>query len=398
MTRGEQLDSARSWAVAAASFAALFGVWGTVFTFTVYSQSFAEAFGLRAVQTSTVFSVGVGVTFTAGGVAGLFAARLPYRAVLGAATGAMAGGTWAIGVGSGYPSALVGFALVGAATGTVFVLALAVVPQWFDAYEGRAMGLTVVGSGLGVQVMPFVWLRLLESTAFRVAFATIGIAVTVVLVAATLVITRPAAGRAAPRIGRAWFRRFLTHRQTPVAFLGVVCMWAWYFVLSGDAVGVLTANGVPRSVAAGAFGLVGGVSIVSRIGSGVLADRVGYRRVIVGGLLFTTVGIGLLAFADRRPIMYLALVAFGVGLGVLVALYPPALIRTFDPAQPSAVVGSFQFANAVAGLIVPLGLSMLVARTGGYTIPLAVLAVVTVAGAALFWLGTDPSGPSISDV
>lgn len=392
-----QVDSVRSWVVVGASFAALFGVWGTVFTFTVYSQSLATAFDLTSIQTSTVFSVGVGVTFTAGGCSGLFAARLPFRAVMAGAAASMGIGSWTVAVASNYLGAMVGFALVGAATGTVFVLALSAVPQWFEVYEGRAMGLTVVGSGLGVQVMPFVWLWLLERLAFRTTFTAVGLSVTVVLAAAAVVVTRPEPMADVPRIDRAWFRDFLTRRETPLAFLGVVCMWAWYFVLSGDAVGVLAAKGVPRAVAAGAFGLVGGVSIASRIGSGALADRLGYRPVIVGGLVTTSVGILLLEFASARPVMYLALGAFGIGLGVLAALYPPALIRGFDPRQPSAVVGSFQFANAIAGLLAPLGMSVLVARTGGYTLPLGVLAVVTLVGATLFWIGTDPAGPSISD-
>lgn len=394
----ESTDSLRAWAVVGAAFPALFGVWGTVFTFTVYSSALAKTFGLTAIQTSTVFSVGVGVTFAAGGFAGLFAARYPFRLVLGGAAVAMALGSWTYALAASYRGVVVGFALVGAATGTVFVLVLSVVPQWFDAYEGRAMGVTVVGSGLGVQVMPFVWLWLLDRTGFRSAFVGVGTAVTLVLVASTLVLRRPMGHDGGERLDRTWLRRFLTHRRTPLAFVGVVCMWSWYFVLSGDAVGVLTAEGVPRGVAAGAFGLVGGVSIVSRVGSGALADRLGHRPVITAGLGAATVGVVLLEFAGSRPVMYLSLVAFGVGLGALVALYPPALIRGFDPRQPSAVVGLFQFANAVAGLLVPLGVSVLVARTGGYTLPLAVLAAVTVVGAALFWLGADPSGPPVSEV
>lgn len=393
----DETDSLRAWAVVAAGFPALFGVWGTVFTFTVYSSALASTFDLTAIQTSTVFSVGVGVTFAAGGFAGLFAARVPFRIVLGAAAGAMALGSWTYAFATSYPGAVVGFTLVGASTGTVFVLVLSVVPQWFDVYEGRAMGVTVVGSGLGVQVMPFVWLWLLDRAPFWSAFVIVGTAVALVLAASVLVLRLPRGHEARERLDRAWLRRFLTHRRTPLAFVGVVCMWSWYFVLSGDAVGVLTAEGVPRGVAAGAFGLVGGVSIVSRVGSGALADRLGHRPVISAGLGAATVGVVLLEFAGIRPVMYLSLMAFGVGLGALVALYPPALIRGFDPRQPSAVVGLFQFANAVAGLLVPLGVSVLVARTGDYTVALATLAAVTVAGAVLFWFGTDPAGPSVGD-
>jgi len=193
-------------------------------------------------------------------------------------------------------------------------------------------------------------------------------------------------------IDRRWFKEFLSRRRTWLAFGGVMLMWSWYYVLSGDAVGVLTVAGVPRRIAAGAFGLVGSVSIASRLASGELADRYGYRPIIIGAIGLATVGVLLLLAAGVRPVMYLSLVFFGVGLGGLAALYAPALIHAFDPNHPSAVVGTFQFANAVAGLFIPPLVATLVSRTGGYSMPLVLVAAMTALGAGPFWLGTDP-GP-----
>lgn len=383
-------DSIRSWIVVVAAFAGLFGVWGTVFTFTVYAEALGSAFGLSEVQTSTVYSTGVAVTFVGAGVAGLFAARLPIRAVLGAAA-VFAGTAAAVyQVVPGYAGALLGFAAVGVSAGTVFVLVLSVVPQWFDEYEGRAMGVTLVGSGLGVQVMPFVWLTLLDTVDFRMAFGSVTAAIALVLTASLTVFSRPpSTGReAGATVDRRWFAALFRRRNAWFAFFGVMLMWSWYYVLSGDAVGVLTDAGVTRPVAAGAFGLVGGVSIVSRVASGGLADRYGYRPVILGALAFATVGIVLLLAAAIRPVMYLSLGAFGIGLGALASLYAPALIHSFDPQNPSAVVGTFQFANAIAGLLTPIAITTLAARTGSYDIPLVVLTVLTALGAGLFWAGT----------
>mgnify|MGYP000097278079 CR=1 FL=1 len=389
----DAVDSRTSWSIVLVGFLLLSILWGSIFTFTVYAGELAAAFGLTGFQTSGVFSFGTAAFFIVGGSVGILVARVPLRPVVGAAGLAIAGSVLLLQVVGSYAGLLAAFALYGLAGGTIFVLTLSLVPQWFDRYQGTAMGLTVTGNGIGVQVFPFVWLWLFERTSIQRAFLVVGGAAALVVLAATVVYRRPpwVRGGETVAVDLAWVRSLLANPRFVAAWVGLVLGWAWYFLLSAGLVDVLTEAGIARSLAATAFGLVGGVSVASRVASGALADRIGARETLVSGVALAALGLVVLAFTTAPTSMYLALVTFGAGLGAIAALYSPVVIRAFDPENATAVTGIFTYCSAVAGFLTPLGINGLYRATGGYDLPLLVLAALTFVGAGLFYWGTDPA-------
>jgi MFS family permease len=404
------IDSRSAWLLVLVAFAVQFVLWGTVFTYTVYASDLEAAFGLTELQTSTVYSVQLFVFFVAGGATGVLAARLRLRLVVAAAAVVAAAGVGLVQVVGSFPGVVLAMVLVGAASGATFVVTISLLPQWFEEYRGRAMGLALVGNGLGVQALPYVWLPLLDARGFRGAFLVVGGALVAAFGLAAVAYRRPAvaaggdrgtagdeeAGGTAPApISAAWLRAFVTDSRFLVAMVGAMTLWTWYYVLSAGLVDILTAQGVARAAAATGFGLIGGVSVASRVVNGTLADWIGTRPALVGSVLVTAVGIVLLtlgaAFATA------SLVTFGIGLGGVATLFPPALVEAFGGDHASAVVGVFQGGLAIPGLLAPPAMSALVAWTGGYDGPLLVLAAITAAGAGLFWFGTRPAAPIVVD-
>jgi MFS family permease len=320
----------------------------------------------------------------------------------------------AVGVGlvqvvGSFPGVVAAMVLVGAASGATFVVTISLLPQWFDEYRGRAMGLALVGNGLGVQALPYVWLPLLDARGFRGAFLVVGGTLVAAFGLAAVAYRRPAvaagedatAGHGAPGdaaptpISAAWLRAFVTDSRFLVAMVGAMTLWTWYYVLSAGLVDILTAQGVARAAAATGFGLIGGVSVASRVVNGSLADWIGTRPALVGSVLVTAVGIVLLTLGSAFATA--SLVTFGIGLGGVATLFPPALVEAFGGEHASAVVGVFQGGLAVPGLLAPPAMSALVAWTGGYDGPLLLLAAITAVGAGLFWLGTRPEAPVVVD-
>lgn len=388
------LDSTTGWSIVGLGVLVLVLVWGTVFTFTVYAGELGATFGLSSFRASSVFSITTASFLVAGGAIGVPVARLPLRPVV-AATGVALGGAVALlQVVSTYPAVVVAFGLFGAAGGTAVVVVISLVPQWFDAYEGRAMGITMTGNGLGVLLLPFVWLWLFERTDIRGAFAVVGGATVVTLLLASLVYRRPpgAALDETTPVDRAWLRATLTDVRFQSAAAGFALLWTWYFVLSAGLVDVLTATGIRRTVATAAFGTIGGISVVTRVGNGVVADRIGMRTTFTGGVVLAGAGSVMLSGAGSRPVLYLPLVVFGIGLGAVASLYSPIVVRRFGPENASAVVGLFNVVEAVTAFLAPIGLNALVGVTGGYTLPLVALTGVTFLGAGLFYWGTSPAG------
>ena len=390
---GDAIDSRAGWVVVALGFLLLVVLWGAVFTFTVYSGALATAFDLTAIGTSAVFSIGTAAFFVVGGSVGIVVARMPLRPVVAAAAVAVAAAVGLLQVVDSFLGLVAAFSLFGMAGGTTFVLTVSVVPQWFEAYEGTAIGITIAGNGLGVQVFPFVWLGLLARTDVRRAFLAVGAVAVALLLVATYVYRRPPGRRerGAVAVDPAWLRSIVGSPRFLAAWVGLVIAWSWFFVLSAGLVDVLTRAGIPFAVASTAFGLVGGVSVVSRVVGGGVADRVGPRVTIAGGIVLSAGGLLLLAGTTDTTTMYAALVVLGAGLGAIAALYAPIVIRAFGEDRATAVTGLFTFCSAAAGFVAPLAVNGVAGAVGGYDLPLVALAVVTVAGAWLFYWGTDPT-------
>lgn len=388
----EALDSLAGWLVVAASLVLLVLVWGAIYTFTVYAEPLGRTFGLSALRVSSVFSIATATFLVAGGLIGVLVARMPYRPVVVAGGLGIGLGTAMLQVVTSYAGLVVAFGLMGAAGGTLFVVVISLVPQWFEEYEGRAMGVAMTGNGIGVLVLPFAWVWLLERTDVRGAWAVVGAGIVGATLLAARVFRRPPWVRPeeAGPVDVARLRSRLSTTSYRVALLGYPLLWAWYFVLSAGLVDLLTTAGIARTVAATAFGTIGGVSVVARLASGWLADRVGARETFAGGVVLAALGLFALAGVDSRLQMYVTLAVFGAGLGVIATLFSPVVLRQFGPEDATAVVGSFNIAEAAGAFLGPLGVHWAVRVTGGYTLPMVALACLTLLGAGLFYWSTDP--------
>lgn len=393
MTGREERDSARGWLLVAIGTTMLVLVWGLIFTFTVYAGELAAAFELSRLRVSSLFSIATAGFFLAGGVAGVGIARTPLRPVVAAAGVTLAAGVGLLQVVTSYVGLAVAFALVGTAGGTVFLVTISLVPQWFDAYEGRAMGVTLTGNGIGILVLPPAWVWLFDRTAIQGAFAVIGGAAALSILVASLVYRRPA-GLDRPGtlgVGLDWVRSRLSDRPFLVALVGYPLLWSWYFVLSAGLVDILTTAGIAETLAATAFGIIGGISVLTRLASGVAADRVGMRPTLLVGVVLAALGVLALLVTDTPVLMYGTLVVFGVGLGAVATLFSPILIDRFGPEDATAIIGLVTIAEAASAFGAPLAMVVLVDLTGGYALPLVLLALVTLAGVGMFHWGTRPA-------
>jgi len=384
------LDSLTGWTIVAFGLIVLTLVWGTIFTFTVYAENLARAFGLSSLRVSSVFSIATAAFYVAGGLVGVLVSRTPLRPVVAAAGLAVAGAVALLQVVTGYVGLVVAFGLLGVAGGTLFVIVISLVPQWFDVYQGRATGITLIGNGLGVLILPFVWVWLLEWTDIRGAFAVVGGATAAVVLLGSLVSRRPPGVRAAGAAGidRAWLASTFRDRRFQLAIVGFPLLWGWYFVLSSSLVDILTTAGIARSVAATAFGIIGGVSIVARILSGVLADRIDPRLTFLGGVVVAAAGMVVLTFVRTPLVMYVSLVTFGLGLGAIAALFSPVIVSAFGRENATAVVGLFTISETLTSFLAPIGMNALSTATGGYAVPLAGVVAMTLLGGAMFYWGT----------
>ena len=95
-------------------------------------------------------------------------------------------------------------------------------------------------------------------------------------------------------------------------------------------------QGVPALAAAGALGIVG------RIGTGIIADRVGAKPTLIAGLILQALTILLYVFPSGPGTLYALAMVFGVAYGSVMPLYAVVTREYFgDRAMGTAYGGVF---------------------------------------------------------
>jgi MFS family permease len=395
-SQAAEVDSRYGWVIVGMSFALLFFIWGIVFTFTVYSGAFTGEFDLSRVAASTVYSTGLLGFFVGGGVTGIVTAFVRLRPVLVVTAGLLAVGLVVFQAVTTFAGLALAFVCMGTAMGGTFVLVLGLVPQWFERRSGLAMGLTQAGAGSGLLVMPLAWRWLLARTELQVAFLGVGGVLLVLVLVAATVFRRPQEyttddGSVVSVVDREWLLGTLDQWRFWAAFAGLGLIFTWYFVLSDQLVDVLTAADIGVGIASAAFGLIGGVSIVSRVGSGIVADWQTPRVTLAICTGLVVVGNLLLLQRSVPVLMYAAIGCFGIGYGGIAALYSPILVRSFSPENAATVIGLFVLSEGLFGFVTPPAASLLVGIYG-YDALLVAIAVLTALGSLSFWFGTAREG------
>lgn len=361
-------DGARSWIVAGVSTAALVFTFGTPFSFGVIIDPLSEQFGIPRVALSTVFSIMFFTFYVFAGVLGIFTTRVRIRPVLlvsGGTTVILAPSLFVVGT---YPAFVVVFAVLGTTLGVVFVTLASVVPQWFQRRRGLATGVLLVGTGVSLFVMPPIWNLVIARFGVRSGFlAVVGCSGVMFLLAGAVCRRPPWQGRETDGTSDLgpWLRRRLRSARFWYLFVGIGLSLAWYYLLAGYAIGLLQARGVTRTVASLGFGLIGGVSIVTRLTSGAIADRWGYVRTLLASVGVIAAGCVLLLVPNVASTM-VALLVLGMGLGGVSTLYIPVLLEVFTPEKDTAIIGIFNVSMGVFAVGAPPVATALVESSDSY--------------------------------
>ncbi|ELZ04778.1 major facilitator superfamily protein [Natrialba chahannaoensis JCM 10990] len=372
---------------------------GTPLSYGIFQQPFSETFAVSPVALSGVFSIMLFTFFIGSGLVGIFAARLPVRGVLlacTAATALLAPSLYAV---ESYLGLTLVFAGLGLALGTVFVLVASVVPRWFDERRGAATGLIFVGNGLGLFVLPPLWQYALSTAGVREGFLVIMAATAGAFLLATLLCRRPPWATQSTDSNSAllsWLSGVVKTRTFQVLFVGMSLAFAWYQLLAAYAIDLFAARGLTEASASALFGLIGGVSIISRIGGGYIADIVGSRRAFLASLGCAAVGIALL-LAPQYAILTVAVFIIGLGLGGCATLYIPLLMEIYNPEKDTAIIGIFNVAGGIGALAMPPLGTASVAYTESYTVAILLTLGVTIVS---FWavvVGTTGAVSTPSD-
>ena len=255
-------------------------------------------------------------------------------------------------------------ALAFLAAGTLPVIWTAVLNGWFEKNRGKAIGITMAGTGLGAFLLPPIAEFLISNYGWRAAYQAIGIGALVVSLPIVVLLfnENPEAGSGkanstAP--DTSWgMTRAEALRGYRFWVLGSV-LFITVFVIVGllsNFERIMVARGLARADIAGIAAIMGLTVIVGRLLVGVLIDR--FWAPGVASVFIVMPIIAMLLMKYGVPSM-----GTGIVIGILIGLAAGAELdmlayltgRYFGPAHYPAVFGGiFAFFTVGAGIAPPL--------------------------------------------
>ena len=258
----------------------------------------------------------------------------------------------------------------------------AIMVRRFDRKLGFALGLALMGVGLGGAALPPLAQFLLAGFGWRTAYVALGVLTLVVTLPTTLIATRNASGPLPRRTGA-------MVPITPMLFTRAYLLMSAAFVLLGIvSVGVL-ANLVPMMVdhgltpaeAARVAGLSGLAVLVARGGLGWVLDRVHAPYVLaLVGAIAAAVPL-LLAYGEGPAAGYLAAVLLGSAIGAEVDFVSFLVRRYFDQAAFGRLYGIAFGLYMLGTALGPVTLGYSFDHLGGYRPGLVLFAVLSLLAA-----------------
>jgi MFS family permease len=241
--------------------------------------------------------------------------------------------------------------LIGLGTSATFAPLMAEASHWFDRYRGLAVTIVASGNYVGGAVWPPIVNWGVQTAGWRTTHIAVGIICGLTMTAVLLVLRmkigaasqRDHVNAAPPRVDLQLSTDTLT---TLLCIASISCCVA----MAMPQVHIVAYCGdLGYGVARGAemLSLMMGFGIISRIGSGYLADKIGGIRTLLIGSMAQGFALLFYLFFDSLTSLYLISAMFGLFQGGIVPSYA-IIVREAMPASEAATrVGIVIFASVL---------------------------------------------------
>ena len=364
------------WVVLAAAFVIITMSIGTLFTLGVFLRPIEEAMGWSR---SGIGAIGLfnWIVMGAGGVvSGFVSDRLGTRRVvmvgavllgLGLVLSSQVQQVWQLYVTFGL--------LVGAGVSAFYVPLTVLAIKWFEGRRGMAAAVVSAGNGLGILALAPLSRWLISEFDWRVAFLVLGNLAWVVALPSAWLLRDPSGGQPSGKLpfsssssSNAGAQKWPPHSPSggqPVRASGSDGRSPWstwpfwaialtHFCCCAAHSGPLfhlvshaMDQGVPKMAAAGILGASGLTSIFGRIGTGIVADRVGAKGTLLSALSLQAALIFLYLFATSAGALWAVSLAFGVAYGGAMPLYALVTRECFGERALGTAYGGVFFVSCI---------------------------------------------------
>jgi len=274
------------------------------------------------------------------------------------------------------------------------VPASALLARWYRERLATAIGVAYSAFGVGTVLFVPLVQYLVGEYGWRESYRILGW--TLLILAPLVMLVVPwksfAAGGArhdAPRPGEGWT---LAAALRARVFWGLIqvffCTAAGMFSIVVQLVAFFVEAGFSPLAAATAFGIVGLFSAMSVMGSGLVAERFGYRQTVTASVCGSVSGMLILIALTAAPSWFLLALfvpVFGFCMGVRGPIVSSIAARYFAGPRVATIYGIVYASNAVGAAFGSLAGGLLHDLTGGYRVGLAMAVTLMILAALPFW-------------
>ena len=286
-----------------------------------------------------------------------------------------------------------------------------IVSRWFVAQRGRAMGLALVGTGLGgLTLVPLAGF-LIEGFTWRIAYQVLaGLSLGIMLPLVWFLLTDTPQEKGLLPLGHGTQPDEKTPNQQEnasdwpfKAALKTPTFWCLGIALCGGLgagmsfnahlVALLQDEGFGLEAASSIGGLTLGMSMGGRFFVGWASDHGHPHRLLAFSLVLQAIALGLLYYMDTFGtwILFIVVPVFGLGFGGLAVLWPVVVGYNFGLQSFGAIAGSLGTVSATTGgALGPIILGDIFDKTGSYDWALVVCIVAYLVGAIAAQLAPTP--------
>ena len=284
--------------------------------------------------------------------------------------------------------------LVGVAAGSFIVPMMAAVSAWLASHRSLAVSLVSAGIGVAPMTVSPVAAWLLTQGDWRSAQLTIGFAAWALLIPAALFV-RPAPREEAQAAGPSATGRPMAVGEA-LSSTPFIVLAATFFACCATHAGPIfhtisyaLACGIPTVAAVSIYSLEGLAGLGGRIFFGLMGDRYGAKRVLIGGLLIQAFAAGSFVFAYRLGEFYAVAAVFGFAYGGVMPLYAVLARDYFGQQILGTVLGAAAMVSSL-GMAIGPWIGGWIFDTFGSYMPLYIYSFVIGLGAAAIALAFPP--------
>ena len=264
--------------------------------------------------------------------------------------------------------------LVGLAAGSFYAPLISTTTRWFTENRSLAVALVSAGLGLGSTVMGPLARWIITAYDWRIAMLVMGNLAWLVIIPAALLVRDPAAPSpdAAPVATGGFGGREFTAAQalrTPQFAAIAVTHFACCAAHSGPIFHMVTNamdHGVTAMAAATVFSMAGVGSLIGKVGCGLVADRIGAKRMLLMGLALQAVSISLYTVTRELTAFYALALMFGFAYGGVMPLYAIVVREYFGARIMGTTFGAVGFVATLGMALGPVAGGWLYDTFGSY--------------------------------